>query len=225
MTSKTLSALLVIVASVLRVSAQIYDTNGDFVQTFVGSGFDGYLDGQGLQTMFENPSAIVADSGGNLLVLEAGGSRIRKITPSGGVSTFVGKVNVVGGSQIEMTIDHSNVLWIEGISATGLVRIDAGGSVSNLPLSQIAQPAGVCVDSRNTLYISDTTGHKIWRYTTAGVLDVFAGSGNSGGVDGNGIFTSFEYPSTLAADAADNIYVCDYPFNPRIRRIDQNQTL
>ncbi|MGH7954100.1 MAG: hypothetical protein ACREFE_19570 [Limisphaerales bacterium] len=41
--------------------AQTYDTNGDYVQTFAGSGFSGYFDGVGQLTMFNNPNAIVAD--------------------------------------------------------------------------------------------------------------------------------------------------------------------
>jgi hypothetical protein len=53
------------------------------------------------------------------------------------------------------------------------------------------------------------------------VLEVFAGSGNQGSADGNGIFTSFSNPSALAADNADNIYVCDA--NRLIRKINQNR--
>src|SRR5262245_15345078 len=70
--------------------AQNYDTNNPVVQIFVGSGFYGYLDGEGAQTMFNNPSAVVADSSSNLFVLDIGNARIRKITTTGTVSTFVG---------------------------------------------------------------------------------------------------------------------------------------
>lgn len=68
---KPISALFILLAILLsgsRALAQTYDTNGDFVQTFAGSAFIGYLDGQGTQTMFNNPSAIVADSNSNLFV-------------------------------------------------------------------------------------------------------------------------------------------------------------
>jgi hypothetical protein len=73
------------------------------------------------------------------------------------------------------------------------------------------------------IYFS-TTGNQIYRYATNGVLSVFAGSGNSGYADGNGIFTSFNQPTALAADAANNIYVWDSG-NYVIRRIDQNQNV
>jgi hypothetical protein len=53
-------------------------------------------------------------------------------------------------------------------------------------------------------------------------LEVFAGSGNSGAIDGNGVFTSFTTPTALATDAADNIYVWDSG-NYKVRRINQNE--
>src|SRR6266699_1985365 len=98
--------------------ADDYDTNNVIVQTFAGSGFYGYLDGSGTQTMFNNPSRLVADSASNVFVWDGSNSRIRKITPSGDVSTFAGGGNSVpangtnadlgfGGSP-GMTIDKSD---------------------------------------------------------------------------------------------------------------------
>src|SRR5215510_1862472 len=85
-----LFTLVVLLAGSLCAFAQNYDTNNPVVQTFAGSGFYGYLDGEGTQTMFNNPLAVVADSSSNLFVLDAGNARIRKITPNGTVSTFAG---------------------------------------------------------------------------------------------------------------------------------------
>src|SRR6266576_1524776 len=85
-----LSTLFTITASLSSGLAQNYDTNNPVVQTFVGSGFYGYLDGEGMQTMFNNPAAVAADSSSNLFVLDTGNSRIRKVTPIGTVSTFAG---------------------------------------------------------------------------------------------------------------------------------------
>jgi hypothetical protein len=88
--------ILMAIATTLgwQARAQTYDTNGDYVQTFAGSGFSGYLDGVGQLTMFANPNLIVADSQSNLFVWDSGNYRIRKIAPDGTVTTFAG-----GGSQ------------------------------------------------------------------------------------------------------------------------------
>src|SRR5436305_1329270 len=71
-------------------AAQIYDTNNVTVQTFAGSAFSGYLDGQGQSTMFSSPSQIVADSAGNLFVWDSGNARIRKIDTNANVTAFAG---------------------------------------------------------------------------------------------------------------------------------------
>ena len=215
-----------------QAEAQIYDTNNDVVQTFAGSGFSGYVDGQGTQTMFNNPKAVVADSSGNLFVSDQVNYRIRKITPAGTVSTFAGGgagglpgygTNVrLNYAFYAMAIDHSNALWIATEDSSFILRIGSNAYASRVNLSGLSSLRGVCVDSGNNVYISDSFGNRIYRYRTNAVLEVFAGSGNSGSADGNGIFTSFSYPWALTADAADNIYVWDY-YNYLIRRINQNR--
>ena len=79
------------------------------------------------------------------------------------------------------------------------------------------------MDSLGNIYISDSYNHQIYRYAN-GVISVFAGSGNQGYADGNGIFTAFNSPAALAADTANNIYVWDSG-NYLIRKIDQNQNV
>ena len=71
-----------------QATAQIYDTNNNVVQIFAGSGTQGYLEGQGTQAMFSSPQGVVADTSGNLFVIDGGNGRIRKITTNGMTSTF-----------------------------------------------------------------------------------------------------------------------------------------
>jgi hypothetical protein len=232
---KTIFPILLLTAACCgRALAQNYDTNNVVVQTFAGSGFYGYFDGKGTQTMFGDPSAVVADTSGSLFVADQGNYRIRKITQDGTVSTFAGGGSLPTGSGTNvalpllgsMTIDHSNVLWVVAVYAIGpnsssLVRIGIDAYVATIQAG-LSPYSGVCVDSTNNIYYSDTVGNKIYRLRTNGVLEVFAGSGNFGSADGNWIFTSFGSPAALAADAADNIYVWDSG-TALIRRINQNR--
>lgn len=119
-----------------------------------------------------------------------------------------------------MTIDHRNALLLT-VNQT-LCRIGSDAYVSKTNLTGFNNDSHVCVDSGNNVYYSDQQGNKIYRYRSDGVLEVFAGSGNQGSADGNGIFTSFYHPTALAADAADNIYVWDLE-NHLVRRITQNR--
>ena len=238
-------AVLVMVAASFgwNIEAQIYDTNGDYVQTFAGSGFSGYVDGVGQLTMFNYPAMIAADSSGNLFVVDGGNSLIRKITPDGTVSTFAGggagslpgygtNVSLSGyigpsGGSGAMIVDRSNTLLItKMVNTPALLRIRSDGYITSTNLTGIQQSSGLCVDSANNIYYSSGMfgGNKIYRWRTNGVVEVFAGSGNTGSADGNGIFSSFYNPTALACDSAGNIYVWDsYSF--KIRRIDQSQNV
>lgn len=224
---------LVLLVAVLAgsASAQIYDTNNVVVQTFVGSGFYGYVDGVGQQTMFYNPKGVVADSSGNLFVLDTSNARIRKVTPDGTVTTFAGggtapagagtNLSLSYGTANSIAIDHTGTLWIPE-SGGYLVQIGSNGFGRTFFVPGTSSPWGACVDSQNNVYISDSSANKIWRYGTNGVLEVFAGSGNPGTIDGNGIFDSFYAPTAIACDAADNIYVFDSS-GYTLRRINQNR--
>jgi len=220
-------------SSVCVAQTTIYDTNNVIVQTFVGSGFAGHVDGQGMQTMFFFPRSIVADSFSNLFVLEirGDGSIIRKVTPSGEVSTFAGGsgnflpgygTNILCPPSFSMTIDHEdNLFLVERYQ--GLVKIRKDGYASKVPgylYSDGEALNSLCVDSKNNVYAA--TGNRIYRWQTNGTFEVFAGSGNAGSRDGNGIFTSFNFPQALAADTADNIYVWDSR-NGLVRRINQDR--
>jgi hypothetical protein len=231
----------VLVAGILnRVEAQTYDTNGDYVQTFAGSGFYGYVDGVGQLTMFHNPDAVVADSHGNLFVWDSNNGRIREIAPNTTVTTFAGGgsdnsgfgTNVSLPSINAVAIDTNNTIWFTAGSYSStffLYEITSDALVTRKSistpgyLSYSSNPAGICVDSLGNIYISDSYNHQIYRYAN-GVISVFAGSGNQGYADGNGIFTAFNSPAALAADAANNIYVWDSG-NYLIRKIDQNQNV
>ena len=225
---------------VWRASAQNYDTNGDYVQTFAGSGEQGWVDGQGQLTKFSGPSQIVADTSSNLYVWDSGNSLIRKITPGGAVSTIAG-----GGIDFEgigtnvafsyysigsMAIDHSNAIWLVvqygsyryflNIGTHGSVTIQNGVS----GFTNLSTSSPICFDSANNLYYSG--GNIIYRYIpSTGIPQPFAGNGTGGYVDGNGtVFPEFSSPAALACDEANNIYVWDSG-NYRIRRIDQNQNI
>jgi hypothetical protein len=239
-TTLLFSSLCFLILIGWQAEAQIYDTNGDYVQTFAGSGEPGYVDGQGQLTKFSSPSQIVADTSSNLYVWDSGNYLIREISPTATVTTLAG-----GGTEFTgygtnvafsyygvgtMAIDHSNTIWLVAsyggyryflnIATNGYVTIQNGGP----GLTNLSTGSGLCFDSANRLYYSG--GNIIYRYNpSTGNPQPFAGNGTTGYVDGNGtVFPEFYSPGALACDQADNIYVWDYG-NGRIRRIDQSQNV
>ena len=82
----------------------------------------GSADGTGSAARFDHPTSVAVDSSGNLYIADSGNDTIRKITPSGVVSTVIGTPGVAGfqmGSIASATLDdpvgvafYSGVLYI-----------------------------------------------------------------------------------------------------------------
>lgn len=95
----------------------------------------GYLDGPGNIAQFNGPTGIVADGAGNLYVSENGNSRIRKVTPSGDVSTFAGSGPVF---------------------FTGAGFLDGPALIA-----KFSSPAGLARDASGTIYVADVWNNRI----------------------------------------------------------------
>jgi len=65
-------------------------TPGGTVKVIAGSGVASFADGTGLSAEFNGLVGIAVDALGNIYVGDAGNNLIRKITPSGAVSTLAG---------------------------------------------------------------------------------------------------------------------------------------
>lgn len=227
------TVLLHLFLSLTVVSAQIYETNNVTVQTIAGSAFNGYLDGQGQATMLSSPSEIIADTLGMLFFWDGGNSRIRRIDANYNVATFAGggsgslpgfgtNISLSNYALYQMQVGVSNVIVSLAFYLPGqqkyLLKIEPNGLVSRSLITNASSTSGCCFDSKGQMYFCSAT--RISRITTNGQQEIWVGSGNSGTIDGNGIFTSFSSPSFLACDVLDNVYVYD---SGRIRRINQNR--
>jgi hypothetical protein len=203
----SLICLTCTIALVCQANAQMYDTNYNYVvETFSGSGYPGYMDGQGTQAMFRGPRGGVCDSANNLFVWDSGNNRIRKITPSGMVSTFAGGgTNSLPGYGTNALLpsipfcstamDHSNTMWIANVASGGpsfLLRVQSDGYVSSNYFGSFGSIGGICVDSGNNVLLS--ADDAIYRYRINGGLEQITN------------FVLF-HPGALITDSSDNIYV------------------
>jgi len=216
------------------------------VSTLAGSGgfgsSGGSADGTGTAAQFDRPHGVAVDSAGNVYVADRYNHRIRKITPSGVVSTLAG--SGVGGFAdgtgtaakfnypTGVAVDSAGNLYVADQYFQRIRKITASGVVSTLAGSwsgyadgtgtaaQFNYPAGVAVDSAGNVYVADTENHRIRKITPSGVVSTLAGSGSSGFADGTGTTAKFIRPFGVAVDSAGNVYVAD-TWNHRIRKITQ----
>src|SRR6266567_7863545 len=107
----------------------------------------------------------------------------------------------------------------EPYSFTTFAGLPPGSADGTGSAARFNSPAGVTVDSAGNTYVADTVNSTIRKITPAGIVTTFAGSaGNAGSANGTGSVARFNFPSALAVDSANNIYVAD-TYNSTIRKI------
>ncbi|WP_445752727.1 NHL domain-containing protein [Polaribacter sp.] len=207
------------------------------VSTFAGLG-SGYADGTGTAARFKNPFGVAVDVSGTVYVADEGNHKIRKITPSGDVTTFagstIGYADGIGTAAkfiypTGVAVDASGNVYVAEQANHKIRKITPTGEVSTFAGSiggyadgtgtaaRFNNPYGVAVDTSGNVYVADESNHKIRKITPDGVVTTFAGS-TAGYADGTGTAAQFYFPTGLAVDDSGNVYVADYN-NNRIRKI------
>ncbi len=149
------------------------------VTVLAGSGSIGTADGQGTAASFYNPAGLTIDTAGNVYVADQNGQTIRKISPTGSVTTLAG--TGVGGAAdgpgssatfyepVGMAMGSDGMVYMSDSAGQKIRRIASDGTVSSI--------AGQSV--------------------------------SSGTSDGAGSVARFNYPTGLAFDAQGNLFVVD----------------
>src|SRR3569623_798458 len=209
------------------------------------AGLGGHNDGQGSDALFSgNPSALTVDGSGNVYVAEY--HWIRKITPSGVVTTLAGSSTGAGFVDLNgIAVDSAgNVYVTDGgwamlsrtspsptFHTTALVRkITPSGVISTLAgtentssfdaaagftdgtgtAARFRYPEGLTIDRAGNLFVADRGNHAIRKITPDGAVTTIAGiSGQSGSADGAVADARFTSPSANMVDANGILYITD----------------
>ncbi|WP_160397324.1 cadherin-like beta sandwich domain-containing protein [Paenibacillus sp. MMS18-CY102] len=225
------------------------DASGN-ISTVAGTGVAGYSGdgGAGKDALLNMPSGVAMDGSGNLFIAEYRNHIIRKVDPTGKITTVAGtgtSGTVVDGgaatsSKLDLpygiAVDSSGNLYIADggssvirkVNTSGIISTIAGkgattGSTGDGGLAKDAllkNPYGIAVDGGGNLYIADTNNHRIRKVDTAGYISTVAGTGTAGKLGDGGAATSAQLngPAGVAVDSFGNLYIADSK-NHRVRKV------
>jgi len=188
------------------------------VSTFAGSGFVGLSNGNLSEVRFTAPSRMTTGPDGNIYITDQLNHAVRRLDPRTG-----------------------NVITLAGNGTPGLVNgtvstdVIAGPPALN-PI-RLNNPAGIAVDSKGVIYVTELGNNIIRRLTPqidgSIIVDVLAGEvkpsesnanvlvGVAGFKDGTGNEAQFNKPDGIVVARNGNIYLADAN-NNRIRTIKIN---
>lgn len=158
---------------------RVVDASTNTITNFAGTGVFGFTGDNGTATaaQLNNPRGVAVDTSGNVYIADSGNHRVRRVT-GGTISTIAG-------------------------SATAGFSGDGGIAT----LARLNLPSSVAFDSStNTLYIADTSNHRI-RFVVGTTIDTVAGTGP----------TELFNPDGIAL-ATGSVFIADRG-NHRVRRV------
>jgi sugar lactone lactonase YvrE len=217
------------------------------VTTLGGTGAAGYIDGSSSNSQFNRPAGLAVDAGGNVYVADETNNRIRKITPTGTVSTVAGDgtrgyadgpiVTARFNLPLGVAIDSAGNIIVADRVGNRIRKISPNGTASTLAgdgtagyvdgagiSAQFHTPSSVALDSAGNIYVGDTDNQVIRKILPDGTVSTYAGSGVQGFADGSALTAQFNLPYGVAVDGGGNVYVADL-INNRIRKISTNGTV
>lgn len=210
--------------------------------TFLGDGgpaTSGYISG---------PGDAAADSDGNVYVADTGHNLIRKIDPSGTITTFAGGGAGLpgtnfgdGGPATSATLDRPYGVDVDGSGNVYVAdtfhqrirKVDPGGTITTVAgpfvpgtgdelgfgRQGIGWTFDVAVAPDGRVFIAAL--EHVWRLDPSGAVTAVAGNGGYGlsGDDGPATEAQLREAQGVAVDGAGNVFIAD-TYNHRIRRVD-----
>lgn len=161
------------------------DATTGVITRFAGTHAGGY-NGDGIAAStakLNNPRGLAVDGSGNVYISDCWNNRIRKVDPSGQISTYAG-------------------------NGTKGYAGDGGPATA----ANIFGSWGITLDDCGNLYICDYDNYVVRKVNTSGTISTFAGNhlrgytGDGGTPDSARVYL----PSSLAIDGSDNVYIADY---------------
>ncbi len=160
------------------------------IRTVAGTGTgDG---GSATNAELLNPVGVTTDNAGNIYIADASGYSVRKVDPTGIVTTIAG---------------------------TGVYG--SGGDGGPATAATLGQVYGLALDKTGNLYVVDNSNNCVRKINTSGIISTVAGTGVNGytGDHGPATAATLNGPIDAVVDTNGNLYITDW-YNRVVRKVN-----
>jgi hypothetical protein len=221
----------------------------DSVVTYAGTGSANYTgDGAAATAATLNaPTDVFVDSTGNVYIADTGNHVVRRVAPSGTITTVAGtgtagfvddttataaRLNSPSG----VYVTNGGIIYIADRGNHRIRRVDASGAITTFAgtgansysgdggparSAALSSPSDVYLDRAGVLYVVDSNNHRIRAIAADSTITTVAGTGSAGFSGDGGLATNarLAFPRSVYVDTAGSIYIADR-FNHRLRRVN-----
>ncbi|MGA7683470.1 MAG: SMP-30/gluconolactonase/LRE family protein [Terriglobales bacterium] len=200
-----------------------------------------------------DPHFAAYDKKGNLYISDEFAHRVRKVSPSGIITTVAGNgISGYGGDggpakaaivsfPTGLAFDTAGNVYFSDSGNQRVRKIDTHGKISTIAgngtagfggdgglatAAELSEPWGLAFDAAGNLYIGDVINERVRIVNTSGVINTFAGNGTTGfgGDGGPATAANLNFPYGLQTDGSGNLYIADL-YNYRIRIVNAKGTI
>ncbi|MCW3121812.1 MAG: hypothetical protein JWQ38_1304 [Flavipsychrobacter sp.] len=229
-------------------SVVIKVTPSGIVTNIAGTGVAGFSGDGGPATnaTFRGPMGVAIDASGNIYVADMVNERVRKIDPTGIITTIAGSSTMPdwggysgdGGpataaelrNPCAVLVDKAGNIYIGDAGNDRIRKINSSGIISTYN-SKINGPISLVFDASENMYVAGYYSNKVYKINPSGKTVIIAGNGYSGGssftqggYNGDGMQATDAWlnaPCGVAVDDNGNVYITDES-NYRVRKINKS---
>ena len=224
------------------------------ISTICGNGDAGFTGDGGpasAATVWQ-PTGVALDNAGNLYIADLNNAAVRKIAPTGIITTVAGKGRKFGyagdggpataallNQVTDIKIDASGNLYIADygnqrvrvVTPAGIISTIAGtgqvgfaGDGGPAVSALLSGPTALGIDSTGAVIVADQGNNRVRRIVPGGAINTIAGLTLSIGDGGSSTLARLTSPFNTAVDASRNLYIADSGEN-RIRKVSPSGTI
>ena len=235
----------------LLVAASALTAQQYTISTYAGIPFDRgwFSDGSPANTIpLDFPLSVASDGKGSLYINDFQGWIIRKVDPTGIMTTiagngtpgYAGDAAAATAAQVldvhSLAADSKGNVYLADTATSRVRLVDPTGNINTVvgngtrgysgdggaaTSAELYFPVGIALDSAGNLYIADYGNYTVRKVAASGsTITTIAGTGNYGssGDGGPANKANLAFPYAVAVDAAGNVYISDTG-NQNIRKI------